>query len=489
LPIVLARRISVFKAKRWETPFNKTQGDGWVVMANEHLRIPKGEAEWPQFHRDGRAALGEGEITERWLAENRHGGIDEFSRLAGQQGARSSIEENEFGRWRAREELTIAAASTLAATEAATFQKIAAEDAKKRLVPTIDNVQLSGVATDLRRLPRPMNEDELAARRGGPDRGPWEVAFDALGQFGLRPDDARFSSAIEDARTRMWRSTGDLTYGFAAFCRATEIAVATASSETLPSATWEQSQYKRRADDLLTELRSWDRLMRDEAEPAASDLAKQADACAKKLAALAQECTPTGQFSNTAAFANLNGLATVLAIGERMAAQIDSRAGQPTVQTIYDRLREIPNREPADPSSDRGRRYNEGYMNLAGIWKNDLASHKLQFSKNVGVDRAFLDSWFGNNLQKPIADHLAIWDKLMKDPGNMLSAGGLASLKREVAQLAVSLGSLRQIVGGSVAAPGTADIFKEACKDVVTSIDTLTAQMQRRLALALKVGS
>jgi hypothetical protein len=488
LPIVLARRISVFKAKRWETPFNKTQGDGWVVMANEHLRIPKGEAEWPQFHRDGRAALGEGEITERWLAENRHGGLDEFSRLAGQQGARSSIEENEFGRWRAREELTIAAASTLAATEAATFQKIAAEDAKKRLVPTIDNVQLSGVATDLRRLPRPMNEDELAARRGGPDRGPWEVAFDALGQFGLRPDDARFSSAIEDARTRMWRSTGDLTYGFAAFCRATEIAVATASSETLPSATWEQSQYKRRADDLLTELRSWDRLMRDEAEPAASDLAKQADACAKKLAALAQECTPTGQFSNTAAFASLNGLATVLAIGERMAAQIDSRAGQPTVQTIYDRLREIPNREPAEPSSDRGRRYNEGFTNLASTWKNDLKILARQL-KASGVSTAVLDSWFGKNLQDPIAVHLAIWDKLMNDPVNLVSPGGRASLKREVAQLASSLGGLRQIIGGSSVAPGIADTFREACRDVVTSIDTLTAQMQRRLALALKVGS
>jgi hypothetical protein len=72
-------------------------------------------------------------------------------------------------------------------------------------------------------------------------------------------------------------------------------------------------------------------------------------ACAQKLAAFAQECTPASQFSNTAAFASLHGLAMLIAIGERIAAQIASRAGVPTVQTLYDRLSEIPNREPAGP--------------------------------------------------------------------------------------------------------------------------------------------
>jgi hypothetical protein len=134
---------------------------------------------------------------------------------------------------RGREEVTIADGTGVAATEAATFTKIAAAETAKKLFPTIPNAGLSDVAVGLSRLPRPLNPDELAARRGLSDRGPWEAAFDALSQFSLSPGDVRFFSVLDDARQRIRRSAGDLAGGFDAFLRAAEIAVAMANRETL----------------------------------------------------------------------------------------------------------------------------------------------------------------------------------------------------------------------------------------------------------------
>jgi hypothetical protein len=459
-------------------------------MPNEHLTIPQDNAGWKPFREAAREALGEGELAQRWLAENPTKVIGDFARFADKQSPRDPAFEN----WRTFETETIRDGTTLAATEAATFNKIAAAEEQRHLYPVINDGPLARVADDLRMLPYNASLEDLAARRGLPDRGPWEVACDALGQYGgqkgLTPNDDRYISVLDDARTRM-RRAGDLVDGFSAFLRATEIAVATANKETPPSATWANSEYKRRADELLTELRNWDNLVHQDAEPSAQELKTRADACAPKLAALAQECAPAGQFSNTAAFASLNGLATLLAIGERMAAQIASRAGQPTAQTLYDRLSEIPNRAPARPDSPLGRTYNEGYNKLAKTWKDDLARRKSNFQSVGGVDKAFVSSCF-DTLQKPIAERLPNWDRLMNDAGDLVNPGGLARLKREVAQLATDLAFMRRIVATTNGMAGGApmsDGFKAARDDLVVSIDTLAAQMQRRLALAIGIGA
>lgn len=463
-------------------------------MPDEHLRVPKTPDEWAPYHKASMEALGEGEIAERWLREERTRGMGEYGRLAGRQSYRDPKEAGDFDSWRMEEQHTIAATTSVAAAEATTFQRIVELEAQRRSEPIKFDPQLYPVVAGLTSYPAHLTGEDLRNRRNLPDRSFWEVAVCTALQFGVSPlHPASFGMLLNDARLRVRRNAGELNTAFTAFTRATELAVATAYKENLPSATWDQSEYKRRADELREELESWDFLMQTWDNPPIDQMQARAEACSKKLVALALECGPNTALSRDVAFSSLTGTAMLMALAERMTAQIKSRASEPTIQGVYDRLIEIPNRDPADPTTELGKSFENNYDKLTTVWKKEMqATEKLvQKMKGAVPDYAeYHDSWLGRNTQDPIHDALAVWDKALSDPNNLLNQGGLQILKDTAATLSRDLANLRRTIertgGVKPSSPGYS-AYMEAREGLLIRIDTLTGQMERRLEVAQRV--
>jgi hypothetical protein len=451
-------------------------------MPNEHLKYPKFDAvEWKSFHESNRKALNEGEIADRWFADklNNNRSIDDFKLLSrGNSSSNSSRASTDtvFEDWKKRTEIASEGRTGLAKKEADTFQAIASKDLANNNLLTV----ASGVSDIYKKLvPRRLTNEEwaaLAERQHPSDRGPWEAALGALHQFGLRPDDPNFAPVLESARLRIRSSAGNLVDEFNAFLKAAEIAVAEAA---LPP--WDGSQYKSVAEALRDELRNWQALMDSSAEPNAEEMAARANACARELVRLADECAPVvGRGSTRIAFTSLNGLAMGMAIGEQMAAQMVSRTGAPTIGTLYDRLREIPNRSV--DISDPNDQYNSGFTELGKTWKDDF-----KIKKKILRDKKFAAEC--ERRSKLITEKLQVWDDALKNTNTLLIPTSRSQLKPVVNEVAYQLSDFRRFVDDKGKAMSNDIEFQAECKELLSSTEKLVAQMQRRLALYYKLVS
>jgi hypothetical protein len=366
----------------------------------------------------------------------------------------------------------------------------------------------------------------LPESRGLPDRGPYEVAVDCLLQLKLKPDDPQFAPLLDDARLMVRR--GDPLSALKAFTHATEVAVATVYKDGytvykdppvpdhMPqvredhlSKTWENSTYKVAAEELQVELRKWDDLLRRYGDLPLDEIKNQAEVCSKKLAAMALQCDPIkGEFSKQAAFSSLTGIAMVMAVGERLQAQISSRVADVTVQGLYDRLTEIPNRDVAPKAGSIDKAFAAGFDKLGKVWTSQMegiskglnASVQAQLKgmpddaeakkKLAEHNQLYLDLYFGKNKQEMIGNALSLWDRIMKDTNNLMNGQKLGQLREEsVGPLVKELLDMRRYFEFPDARiPVVAkDIYEDARKKMLRNIDALIGQMQNRLALARKV--
>jgi hypothetical protein len=449
-------------------------------MPNEHLNYPKfDDAGWKGFHEANRKALNEGEIADRWLADNPLKRLDDFKLLARRDSSPNSPPptpaEVNFNDFRAVTENASTRRTDFAMTEAATFQAIIDKELKNSRFVTVPR-DASDIYGKL--VPRRLTDAELAALPAGrvlSDRSPWEAALDALGRLGLPPDDPNFDRVFKDTQLRLRRGAGNPVSELDAFLKAAEIAVGDAGIN------WDTLTYKSLAESLHAELQKWQTLMTSTAEPQGQEMATCAAVCAQRLVELANECAgSTGRGSRVLAFTSLNGLAMLMAIGERMAAQIASRSSGPTIRTLYDRLIEIPNRWSADTPVP-GNKYDKGYKDLATVWSADFNGKGLTNEKNFAI--ACEKRW------KPITGQLKNWDALMKNPNNLLNQNTLGQLKSVVNNAAYELAGLRRFVEDAKPTKEVPVVFKEKCNDLLRSIDTLAAHLQSRLALYIKLGT
>jgi hypothetical protein len=90
----------------------------------------------------------------------------------------------------------------------------------------------------------------------------------------------------------------------------------------------------------------------------------------------------------------------LMALGERVSAQIQSRFGEVTIQGLYDRILEIPNRAPPDDMPGVAQRSEVHFRELASFWRDEFhaAAEPL---RNIGIDKAYYGFIFGTNVQKP----------------------------------------------------------------------------------------
>ncbi|MFO1050440.1 MAG: hypothetical protein U1E52_21385 [Geminicoccaceae bacterium] len=461
-------------------------------MPNEHLEKPKSPEDWRLYHAASKAALEEGEAAERWRSERR-GGLDVYASLARNAGSSSSSNQGTFDGWRREARSVSAETYRLADSEQASFSRIAAAEAKIRL-PVVKDGALTTLCNDIAVRPPSLDESFLAPRRSVA-RGPLEIMLDSLLQHGIKPDAPGFQQVLGDARLRVARDAGDLSAVLEAFVNATQLAVATKLKEPIPSPSWASDDgyryFRESGDKLLEALRAWDGMVHSWDNPPRDEVLAKGKACSDALKAMAMGCAPSSALTDGVAFSAVTGLALLMALGERISAQIQSRFGEVTIQGLYNRILEIPDRAPPSNVSAVAQRGKAGFQKLAKFWRDEIDGVKKAMRK-AGVDDASYKAFFDPNIQDPIKNALSKFDETMNDPYNLDTPAGLDALKKSVSLLAIDLHDLRKravaaagLVGPAVS--GTLE-FPVARENMLDTIDTVARQMQVRLGLALNVG-
>ncbi|MFO1068570.1 MAG: hypothetical protein U1E14_08610 [Geminicoccaceae bacterium] len=466
-------------------------------MPDEHLRLPKTAEEWKDYRRASGEALAEGELAERWLLEQPKTtatpSLASYLYAAGKVGSRDPTSGARFDAWRQAEERSAAVTATAASREIETFGKIVGAEPQARAVS--DDALRESVGM-LRGLPANINLADLPGRRNRNDRGAWEIAAETLMQHGIDPGGTDFGGELREARIRVQRNAGDLGLVFGGFLRSAELAVATARKETVPSTSWRQSELSALGEDLRRALLDWDSARKSFPDLNESDVRPRAEACHACLVAFASACGPTGELAQSAAFVGITGLAMTMALGERLGAQIHARANVPSVQGLYERISEVPAREYTQPNLATYQNYSTNYQKLASAWREDTDYIKAQLSSYkksiVGYDQ-YKDICVGKQFAGVVADQLETWDKLLRNSGTLTSGSPPDELRKVVNRIVDNLTYLRNYVeitpttAGDLNNPMAASAIDKIKEFQLARIDAVTAQMQRRLALALQV--
>ena len=299
---------------------------------------------------------------------------------------------------------------------------------------------------------------------------------------------------LNDARLRVTRGAGDLASVFEFFMKATHLAVAAKFNESVPSKTWAGDEIKhfREAGEKLTiALRAWNSTIHTWDSPPKDELLGKAKACSDALTAMAMECAPGSTLTSNVAFSAVTGLALLMALGERVSTRIQSRFGEVTIQGLYNRILEIPNRVPPDNMPGVAQRGKERFRELANFWNDEFRTAGGPL-RSINISKPYYDSIFGSNIQNPIRQTLQAFDATMNNASNFDSPAGLNSMKSCVEKLTRDMYSLRRYVDQQPS-PIAADArgyaeYRAARENILETIDTVAREIQSRLGSAVQVG-
>jgi hypothetical protein len=167
-----------------------------------------------------------------------------------------------------------------------------------------------------------------------------------------------FGTLLGEAKAGAQRNATELaTYLATAMALAGE---EVSRTETGSRSDWEDSDLYDTLEGLKTALQDWNALLAESALPDERALRDRAKQCSDELSscARAHERLMTSGGKEAVPFVKYQLLATMRAIGEKVAAQYVARAGKASYSALYELTRDVPNRGPDDQAArERVERY------------------------------------------------------------------------------------------------------------------------------------
>jgi hypothetical protein len=288
-------------------------------------------------------------------------------------------------------------------------------------------------------------------------------------------DNQAFGLLLDEAKVRAQRN-------------ATQLGTELGFAMTLAGKEWEVAQLKgifeytelsASLENLKTALKEWNTLLANDALPDADALRAKAKECADKLALCyeAHGRLMTNRREEMPASIKYQLLASMRAIGEKVASQYVARAGKPSLTAMYKFLQDVPNRSEISQRSlgDLLSVYpttGGGFIDLAKAWRGEtkkLAKDLTSLDPDLAFD---LNQSFLENKPVVVNDLLADWGNVFHNVVYDPSLDELnypPSKKREiVAKIAFGLNYYKETVdawaekfrGGGKKTGATSDAVK-----------------------------
>jgi hypothetical protein len=227
---------------------------------------------------------------------------------------------------------------------------------------------------------------------------------------------------------------------------------------------WENSLVHDSLEALKIALKDWNSLLAESALPSEGALRERAEEVNDKLyrCRTAHEELMRSGGEEAVPFVKYQLLATMRAIGEKVAAQYLARAGKASFSALYELIRDVPNRGPVEQAAGRAYELAHKYQgDPAEAWARELTTleHNLkQVDQNIALE-------LRGELGKPkaaVGDALAFWrDNFTKvEP----LKHNREELRKRVAQAAFGLRQYKGIVDVVFAKHDLADGSSQAKK-------------------------
>ena len=217
-------------------------------------------------------------------------------------------------------------------------------------------------------------------------------------------------------------------------------------STTADRSDWESSDLYDSLEDLKTALKGWNTLLAESALPNERALRDRAKECNDKLDSCAQahERLMRSGGKEAVPFVKYQLLATMRAIGEKVAAQYIARAGKASYSALYELTRDVPNRGPDDQAARKAQELLDSYGGDPALaWTRELKTLDNDLLK---VDKATSRELF-DELQKTalgVFDALTFWRDSFKQLEPLKN--NREELRKKIAQVAFGLRRYKETV-------------------------------------------
>ena len=397
---------------------------------------------------NGGETLAKAELRTRWLDENPKATLKDYYRIAGAdpEGHLSAIES-----LKGRFDVSLRGVSV---DESLIKKAVEVDRAKFKLdgdaALFADNPNLRGTYDNLR------------------DRFKDEVLYGFDGNDFYKLDTKEvyeFRTLVDFAKAGAQRNATEL---------ATELGTAMASIDEREPRT--NTDLFKRLEDLKTALKEWNKLLASEALPSADALEKQGDKVVTQLGRCRQE--HADRFSTEQnPFVKFQLLATMRAIGEKVAAQFAARAGAPTFAAMCALIVDVPRSSSGiQPdkklSKDLGKAFSEGLLKL----EKDLRKVDPQLAD--GIRAALLQQDSAHGVKKA----LDTWSANYTDPNKLTT--NIGASRDAIATIALGLGTYRTVADNFLAKSKNADV-KTIKERYQQTFDGLTSKLQSDIDLCV----
>ncbi len=212
---------------------------------------------------------------------------------------------------------------------------------------------------------------------------------------------------------------------------------------------WENHELYEPLQELKKALKDWNELLVEGALPDKTKLRNGAKECANRLEA----CYRThGALvtSGTGAtpIVKYQLLATMRAIGEKVASQYAARAGKASLTAMYELIRDVPKRSPADQAIKKAKELSATFQgDLATSWSvelTELARDVRRLDKAQAQEIGELQTEIMKSLGGSLADALADWQSNFQKLD--LLKNNREGLRNTVAQIAFGLQLHKEMV-------------------------------------------
>ncbi|HEY7317179.1 MAG TPA: hypothetical protein VIE89_06370 [Candidatus Binatia bacterium] len=246
---------------------------------------------------------------------------------------------------------------------------------------------------------------------------------------------------------------------------------------------WEGSELLRSLQELKNTLTEWNALLAKGALPAEKALGDQAKKCGDALS----RCASAHQTLMTSGgeappFVKYQLLATMRAIGEKVAAQYAARAGKASFTALYDLIRDVPNRGPADETVRKAKALADDYGNdLAKAWASEMNKLEKNLQKRAG--KPIIDKLYEGLTTNSLKDLFAEWRISLKKPDQLKN--GLQAARKTIAEIAFGLKERKEIVDTVLAKPDS-DAVEAIRKRYLQTFDGFAQQLHQDILLCVK---
>ncbi|HEY7317180.1 MAG TPA: hypothetical protein VIE89_06375 [Candidatus Binatia bacterium] len=368
------------------------------------------------------------ELKERWLGENRGKSVKEYYEF---------YQTQEFGGWQ----------DFFKGKFDNSFERFAAEETFVPEINTLDGTLKlgSGLFADkasegvYKALTRDLSSDNLS-----------ESSYDSVYRFNSASM-SEFKLLLADARKGAQRNAAELGTELVA---ALSLASDEVLRETGDPSIWQNSELKVSLEELRTTLNDWDQLLATGALPDKDRLINLMREVDEKLAVCDRKHREIMVFRNkkeAVPFVKYQLLATMRALGEKVASQFAARAGKGSFTGMYELIRDVPGRGRGAEGLSKAQDLVRDYQgDLTRAWLKEL--EKLE-NELVDEDRKLAKELNGEfkkltrgKTAIDVGKAITTWRECFADPMKLKTNVGES--RNAIAEIAFGLRKYKEVADG-----------------------------------------